>query len=231
MRTLVVIWIAVTGIALGQQNRLPRPRFAKDKLEPLKNPIMNVVLVHGFMEVGGNYRMLHKRLHKKGIGCLIVRLTPRDGSGGLEKLAQQLKEQINKAYGTEKRFSMVGFSMGGLVSRYYLQELGGAKRCDQLITLSTPHHGTRVAKLYPSKGARQMRPGSDFLKNLEKSEDKLGDMPIASYRTPYDLIVLPTSSSIWKRASNHSFPILLHPWMLDSDRVLKDVVGRLLDHR
>ena len=73
-----------------------------------------------------------------------------------------------------------------------------------------------------------MRPGSEFLANLEKTESKLGEMPVVSYRTPMDLIILPAASSVWERAHNLEYPVLLHPLMLTSKPVLTDLERRLL---
>jgi triacylglycerol lipase len=74
-----------------------------------------------------------------------------------------------------------------------------------------------------------MRPGSEFLTDLDETAHTLGKMPVVSYRTPLDLIILPASSSIWERAENFDFPVLLHPLMLSSPRVLADLEKRLRD--
>jgi hypothetical protein len=55
-------------------------------------------------------------------------------------------------------------------------------------------------------------------------------MPVVSYRTPMDLIILPADSSIWKRAENLEFPVLLHPLMLDAKPVIQDIERRFADH-
>jgi triacylglycerol lipase len=54
-------------------------------------------------------------------------------------------------------------------------------------------------------------------------------MPVVSYRTPMDLVILPTDSSVWDRAENLSFPVVLHPLMLTSGKVLDDIERRLLE--
>lgn len=187
-----------------------------------------VVLVHGILENGMSFDSLRSRLENHGIECHVPKLEPNDARDGIDQLAKSLKEGIDKEFGPDERFAMVGFSMGGLVSRYYLQKLGGAERCDAFITVSSPHHGTKMAYAYPGKGARQMRPGSPFLKDLEATEDRLGDIPVVSYRTPMDLIILPTDSSVWKRAENQSYPVILHPLMLHSKPVLDDIEKRLV---
>ncbi len=194
-----------------------------------RNQQKNIVLVHGFLETGTCFKMLKRRIEKYGGNCLVVRLTPSDGRGGLEKLALQLRQDIDAKFGVEESVSIVAFSMGGLVSRHYLQCLDGAPRCENFITISTPHHGTNTAWLYPSKGANQMRPGSQFLANLTASESELGTIPITSYRTPMDLMILPATSSIWQRAENLQYPIILHPLMLTSKPILADIMQRLFD--
>ena len=195
---------------------------------PVPPRVPRVVLVHGFLENGNTYRMLRTRLEKRGFECLVPRLKHSDGRGGLANLAVHLKQDIDAKFGPEQPISIVAFSMGGLVSRHYLQELGGAARCENLITISSPHHGTKAAFLYPSQGATEMRPGSAFLTSLRRSQDRLGKMPVASYRTPMDLVILPTDSSIWDGAENYQFPVVLHPLMLTSRPVLEDIERRLV---
>ncbi len=196
-----------------------------------------VVLVHGFMDTGNRFKMLQRRLEKQGVVCIAPQLrqrngrSGRDGSGGLDELAATLKEDIDRKFGKDAKISLIGFSMGGIVSRYYLQALGGAARCENFITISSPHNGTLAAWLYPSKGAEQMRPHSQFLTSLGESDEKLGTIPVTSYRTPLDLIILPAKSSVWNRAENLEYPVLAHPLMVYSDKVLSDIEHRLLDRR
>ena len=195
---------------------------------PAPAPGPKVVLVHGFLETGSAFKMLRKRLEARGAVCFAPKLRPTDGRGGLDTLAARLKNDIDDHFGPDQRISIVGFSMGGIVSRYYLQELGGAGRCDAFITISSPHHGTHAAWIYPSKGAVQMRPGSEFLRQLALTEDRLAKVRVSSFRTPLDLMILPADSSVWDRAENRSYLVALHPMMLSTRSVLDDVVQRLL---
>ena len=217
-------------LSIGQAlARNPQPlRTTLREPAPTAHPTGRLVLVHGFLETGTAFSTLKRRLEKQGFECLVPKLRPCDGRGGLEALAEGLKRDIDAAYGPNQPISIIAFSMGGVVSRHYLQNLGGAARCEELFTISSPHHGTHAAWLYPTKGAEQMRPGSEFLANLEKTESKLGEMPVVSYRTPMDLIILPPASSVWERAQNLEYPVLLHPLMLSSKPVLTDLEQRLL---
>lgn len=189
---------------------------------------IKVVLVHGFLDTGWVFRRMKLRLERQGAVCFVPRLRPNDGRGGLAALADNLKRDIDLAFGTEAKIRIVAFSMGGLVSRHYLQVLGGATRCEKLFTISSPHHGTATARLYPSKGARDMRPGSAFLRRLQETEATLAKVQLVSYRTPMDLMILPATSSVWERAVNLDFPVLLHPLMLSDEDVLGDVERRVL---
>lgn len=189
---------------------------------------IKVVLVHGFLDTGWVFRRMKLRLERQGAVCLVPRLRPNDGRGGLVALAENLKRDIDANFGPSVKIRIVAFSMGGLVSRHYLQFLGGAARCEKLLTISSPHHGTATARFYPSKGARDMRPGSAFLRQLQSTEATLRGVQLVSYRTPMDLMIVPAVSSVWPRALNLDFPVLLHPLMLSDEDVLSDVERRVL---
>lgn len=197
--------------------------------QPGKPRYDRVVMVHGIFEDGKAFEPLKRRLEFHGVECYVPKLKPASGAPGLDKVAAELKKDIDQQFGKEEPIAIVAFSMGGLVSRYYLQNLGGAERCEKFITVSTPHHGTKVAKTLTSRGAKQMRIGSDFLRELEETEHTLGDIPVVSYRTPMDLIILPTESSVWDRAENHSYKVVLHPLMLHTNAVLDHIEGQLIE--
>ena len=203
---------------------IPMSTLAK---EPEKS---HVVLVHGFMDTGSVFKSLQRQLESKGHRCLAPNLRPRDARHGIESLAESLRQEIESQIPHQQSFTLIGFSMGGLIARHYLQQLDGAKRCDRLITISSPHQGTLTAWLHPSKGAKQMRPGSGFLKDLAATESRLGEIPVISYRTPFDLMILPSRSSEWQRANNLSFTVLLHPMMPSAKSVIADITKRLLEN-
>jgi triacylglycerol lipase len=188
----------------------------------------HAVLVHGIFEDGRRFKKMKARLECHGIRCLIPKLIHHDGIGGLDFLAEHLKKDIDDAFGKNEKIILIGFSMGGMVSRYYLQQLGGAERCATFITISSPHHGTASAWAFPSEGSAQMRAGSDFLADLASTEDRLEKIPVISYRTPLDVIILPPKNSIWDRAENVAFNIPIHPMMLQSSKVIDDIEGRII---
>jgi triacylglycerol lipase len=125
-----------------------------------------VVLVHGIFDTAGIFRRMARLLRARGWTPHAVSLRPNTGRAGLDTLALQLKAYIDGHIGPGERIHLVGFSMGGLVARYYVQRLDGAERVRRFITLSAPHHGSRLAYLLANEACRQMRPGSAFLADL-----------------------------------------------------------------
>ena len=188
-----------------------------------------VVVVHGIFDDGRKMRPLITFLEEKGYACFAPELKPGNAYHGIRDLALKLRTEIDAQIGPERDFAMVGFSMGGLVSRYYLQELGGAERCRALVTISSPHRGTLLGYALPSRGVEEMRPGSDFLESLnsDTSLEPLDGMPVYSYYTPLDLVIIPARNSEWARAENQRFRALLHPLMVSEQAVLERLGGDL----
>ena len=183
-----------------------------------------VVFVHGIFQSGRMFTPVVRMLEARGCECLVPKLTPADAGQGLEPLAEQLKTAIDQRWGDSGKVHIVAHSMGGLVSRHYLQNLGGHARCQSLTTLATPHHGTLAAWCYPGKGAMQMRRGSAFLTRLKDSAHRLRGIPIHSYYTPMDLIILPYTSSEWEMAENRIVRAPAHPLVLFTPRVVRHIM-------
>ena len=208
----------------------PRPSVSSQvasKASPA--PKGKVVLIHGIFDTGIGLPSLYQAIVNDGYECFMPSLKPVDGRDGLEPLARQLKEEINQKWGTSSKFSLVAFSMGGLISRYYLQELGGASRCQGLYTIATPHNGSYVAYLYPGRGTTQMRPESEFLLKLKLSEhlyDSL-EIPITSYRSAVDIVMIPLKSPVWQGSDNVRLWSPIHPALLWDKNLHRDLLRRL----
>jgi len=101
----------------------------------------------------------------------------------------------------------LGFSMGGIIGRYWLQKFDGHKRTRRLISIGSPHKGTLMAQLipkYPFKGISEMKISSKFLRELANNDFYLDDSsdskamaPIISgldliWRNNIDIIALTT---------------------------------------
>ena len=184
---------------------------------------MNVILVHGIFDTSRVFWLMKKRFLRQGHKVFAPNLRPASGSASLVELAEQLKLYIEKNVPCDEDFHLLGFSMGGLISRHYLQEMADLKRILSFTILSAPNNGSKLAWSLPLKGFRDMRKGSKFLKNLEQKESCLSPLEPLSIWTPFDAIILPPSSSVWRIARNEKVWVLVHPLMLISKEVFKMV--------
>jgi triacylglycerol lipase len=186
------------------------------------------VLVHGINDTSRKFKAMQCAFEDKGYRCIVPSLTPKNGSKGLEYLARQLKDFINtETDSTDAELSLVGFSMGALVSRYYLQELEGYRKVCQFFSISSPHHGSFWAYWGMNKGVQHMRPGSGFLHNLEQSAGCLPHIRCYSYWTPFDLMILPATSSLWNKAENIKINSLCYPLMVRNGQVIADILAKV----
>ena len=96
-----------------------------------------VVLVHGIYSSSGDLARLASHLRREGRTVLSLDFATCDGACLLEDLAAELHAFVEEHVPTGA-FDLVGFSMGGLVSRYYLQRLAGEARVTHFVSLAAP---------------------------------------------------------------------------------------------
>jgi pimeloyl-ACP methyl ester carboxylesterase len=127
-----------------------------------------VVLLHGFIDNRSVFVLLRRNLAQHGrnrVESLNYSPLTCDIRTAAELLGQHI-EEICERTGSSS-VDVVGHSLGGLIARYYVQRLGGDERVRTLVTLGTPHAGTRVAPLANAHPiVRQMRPGSELIEEL-----------------------------------------------------------------
>ncbi len=186
-----------------------------------------VLLVHGIGDDARSMKRMARYLHSEGWDAHTLSLTPNRGEVGLDLLALQIDGYVEQTFATGRKIDLVGFSMGGLVCRYYVQRLGGLKRIRRLVTIATPHQGTRLACLLPNPAGRQMRPGSRFLRDLAMDAGQLAKVGFTSIWTPLDLVILPARSSAVSPARNVKLWVAFHPLMVIERRCLQALAAAL----
>ena len=189
-----------------------------------RNPVL---LIHGINDTGAVFYKMAPYLSALGWSVHDISLTPNNGIVGLDELAQQVADYIAKTFPPEQPLDLVGFSMGGIVSRYYVQRLGGMERVQRFITISSPHQGTVAAHLSERPGCIQMRPNSPFLQDLNRDVRVLQQLNFTSMWTPFDLIIIPANSSQLPVGREVVLPVPTHPWMLTDTRSIKVVTQAL----
>ncbi len=194
-------------------------------LPPDRNPIL---LVHGLMDTSYKMRRISSHLHNLGWQVFDIDLTPNTGDELLEILAQQVANLVDRTFAPGQPIDLLGFSMGGLVSRYYLQRLGGLDRVQRFISISAPNHGTIAAYFTTRPGCIQMRPDSDFMRDLNRDVDRLQCLNVTCLWTPFDLIILPPTSSKLGMGTEMSIPVIAHPLMVADRRILAAITAALM---
>lgn len=186
-----------------------------------------IVLVHGLWNTVNIFWQLRPYLEDQGWNVHAVNLTPNNGDISIDQQAHQLKIFIDRTLSDQQPFNLLGFSMGGLVSRYYLQRLGGLQRVRRFVGVAVPHYGSTLAWFRWNIGGRQMRPGSSFLADLNRDIETLLVCQPLSLWTPYDLLVLPAHHCCLPIGENKRLPVSSHNGMLRDKRSLTAIVQAL----
>ena len=140
----------------GNQPPAVRALFAADPLAAR----IPVLLVHGLVDNRSVFSVMSRSLRRRGfahVGTWNYSPLLTDVAGGAADLGAHI-ERICEQTGHDQ-VHVVGHSLGGLISRYYVQRQGGDRRVASLVTLGTPHSGSLWAHVVPTPLIRQLRPG------------------------------------------------------------------------
>jgi triacylglycerol esterase/lipase EstA (alpha/beta hydrolase family) len=128
-----------------------------------------VVLIHGF---GCNHRVwdaMVPDLLAQGHTVLAIDLEPPFTS--IDDYAPQVEQAVQTlcAATGRKTVALVAHSMGGLATRAWMRRYGSAQAAG-VVTLGTPHAGTRIANWVGFPNTRQMAWHSEWLAALAATE-------------------------------------------------------------
>ncbi len=190
-----------------------------------RNPVL---LVHGIFDTVAIFKQMSGYLRNHGWSVYSLNLVPNFGIVSLDELAHGLADYIAKTFTREQSIDLIGFSMGGIVTRYYLQRLGGIERVQRYISISAPNHGTVMAYSLPFTGVSQMCPNSELLRDLNRDgAELLGKIDCTFMWTPFDLMIIPAGSSCMTVGKEVKLPVLLHQWMVNDERSLAAIATAL----
>lgn len=191
--------------------------MGKDTVGRLPHGSTPTLLVHGYLCNRGLWWWIRRRLRSRHFAIATVNLEPP--LADLNVLAAQLGKRIDallQETGAEK-LVLITHSMGGLVSRAYLQA-NGARQVARLLMLAQPTHGTHVARLSCSANARQMRPQSRWLQRL--NSHPLPPVPTTNIWTRDDEILLPPDTARMDEVREIIFEDIGHMALVFSPLVL-----------
>lgn len=128
-----------------------------------------VLLIHGFFCNHALWRPMARALDAAGHPVAAVDLEPPFGP--IDDYVPIIAEAVDalRRRCAAPQVAIVAHSMGGLAARAYLRACGD-EAVAALITLGTPHRGTVHARLGHGHNVRQMRPDSDWLRQLATDE-------------------------------------------------------------
>ncbi len=178
-----LVALARHGWLMSKTSDAPRTRGEAEHL---------VVFIHGYFGSGGAFHPMASHLASLG-------LAPRQlqynyfPSGSVADHADRLAERIQKAH-PDGPVCLVAHSLGGLISRYYAQVLGG--RVDALVTIGTPHRGTSLARGWPMQLARELSPNSQLLRTLTATRSRLDAARLTSVIAVQDSLVACHSAAL-----------------------------------
>jgi len=181
-----------------------RSQVWPDLLPPEARGRRGVLLVHGYVCNRGFWSDWMARLTADGTPFVAVNLEPVFGSidstlPALEAAVQRLEAA------TGLPPVAVAHSMGGLVLRRWWAGTW-ADRLHHAITLGTPHQGTWLARWGPSRNARQMRPGSAWLRSLADMEPAGHAARFTCLHSHADNVVFPPRLATLPGADNRHLP-------------------------
>ncbi|MCP2168692.1 esterase/lipase family protein [Goodfellowiella coeruleoviolacea] len=131
--------------------------------------------------------------------------------------------QVRSRTGASK-VDIVNHSMGGMVSRWYVKQLGGHQYVSHWASLAGANHGTTFASscvIFPS--CVEMLPGSSFLNTLNSGDETPGSTRYATWYSPCDGVIIPYTSTRVDGAENNLVACQNHILFLTDLLVLSDV--------
>jgi pimeloyl-ACP methyl ester carboxylesterase len=196
------LYLGLLAVAIGCRRSVPAVQGGRRHV---------VLLVPGYAGgkpmMWGTGRYLHK---SAGLEERLCRFSDYGIMKPIPEYATEL-DAIVKGLGLAPgdRLDLVAFSMGGLVCRYWLEEMDG--RANRLIAVCTPHHGTTKGSGFAdtSSSVRDLQPGSDFLKKLNDGSRPEG-VGYHSVRLSGDRTIRPGCSALLPGARNYEIPGRLH---------------------
>ena len=190
-----------------------------------------LVLVHGLWDRPRVFHRLIQAMDQSQRDLLAPHLPHGLGDVPLRQLAQRLDEQIRHRFGADTCVDLLGFSMGGIIGRIWLQDLGGAARTRRFFSVGSPHQGTMTAQAIPRvllPGAADMKIGSRLLHHLHCRSDQLSPVECHSFFCRLDLMVCPGWKAVLPQGSIQEIPVWTHHQLMKHPNALR-IIGKAVN--
>jgi len=181
-----------------------------------------VIFVHGFMAAGPVFDPMRAQVEAHAnVETVGLTYGPLER---FERIAERIGSLASLA-GHGRPVTIVGHSLGGLLARWYLQELGGSVdqggNVDRIVTIASPHAGTDKARFAPGSLGAALRPGSTTLTMLREGRHKAASVAHVAIVAGRDrMISPPDSAGAIDGAEVHRYDDLGHNEALFDPRVV-----------
>jgi triacylglycerol lipase len=132
----------------------------------------------------------------------------------IHEFARILADEVEKvmAESQSDQVDLVGHSMGGLVVRSYLTEDSVRAKIRRVVTLGSPHRGSKLAVFGLGQAVKEMVPGSTFLESLNQGVQIPEGRRFYAIYTIVDNMILPNESAklTWDGVKNLETRIVNH---------------------
>jgi triacylglycerol lipase len=189
-----------------------------------------VALVHGYFHNRSGFDYLSAALRQRGFRW-IHGMNYNPLGHGVPDLAERFGRYVDdlRRVSGNDRVHIIGHSLGGVIARWYVEQLDGYKHVDTCVTIGTPHQGTYAAYLGPGKSARDLRPGSDVIQALETSLRRTRVKYVNLY-SDLDVLIVPPASGLLpdrRNVHNHLIDDLGHTSLLLSEELVEQLCRHL----
>ncbi len=165
---------------------------------------------------------------KEGVPFVALTLEPVFGS--IDLYTTDIDKAVDRLFSaTGLAPVIVAHSMGGLAARAWLGRTANVERVHRVVTIATPHHGTRMARHSPTANSRQMRPDSPWLGRLAQAESESLYRRFTCYWSQCDNIVFPTVSATLPGADNRQLEATPHVRMAYHPAAIDEVLRLTLE--
>ena len=179
------------AVALGRQSLVMHRDLAPRVPADLAAGEHLVVLLHGLFATAGAMSYLRREIERR-TPARTASFSYRPGA-----LVHDLSLRLGRLLADAPagvRVHLVGHSLGGVVSRYYVQVYPRDGRVLQTVSLASPFAGSRVAALVPRFLSREVEVGSPVLRVLARSWSATR-VPHTSFVATHDQMVIPSESA------------------------------------
>lgn len=199
-------------------------RFLFDRMPPKKvsDSRPPILFVHGWSSGSHAFMLISRYLKRKKFNNIYT-MTYRPVMADLEWLSQKVADRINEVLKETGAagVNIIAHSQGGVLARYAIRNLYMEDKVNLLISIGSPHQGSRVGALWPyGRNTLQLLYKSNFMRALADGGLTPGGVKYVSIYSAFDNFVIPQeSANLGDGAVNHKLSFHGHLRLLYSHRV------------